>query len=245
MTSNNPEQIREDIERTRANLSDDVNALAEQANPKNIAADQVDKAKQGVAHKVGAVKEKVFGREDDWHDDGLVGNAKQGVDEARLRAEDAAEQARLKATGAVEDARGKAQDAVEGVRQNVADAPRAVRRNTRGNPLAAGLVAFGLGALVGGLMPTSEAEKKAAGKVKEQAEPVIEQAREVAKETAATLQEPAQQAIQQVKDVAGQAASNVKDEADFAKLSVQETATQAKDEVASQATDAKDNVKDA
>lgn len=245
MTSNNPDEIRQDIERTRANLSDDVNALAETANPKNIAQNQVDKARESVGEKVGQVKEKVFGREDDWTDNGLVGSARGGVDEARFRAEDAAEQARLKAAGAVDDVRYKAQDAVDGVRQNVADAPRAVRRNTRGNPLAAGLVAFGLGALVGGLMPASEAEKKAAGRVKEQAEPYVEQARDLAKDAAATLQEPAQQAAEQVKQAASNAASNVKDEADFAKLSVQETAAQAKDEVTTQAEQAKDNVKDA
>ena len=44
-TSNDPDEIRADIERTRAALSDDVDALTDTANPKNIAKRQVDKAK--------------------------------------------------------------------------------------------------------------------------------------------------------------------------------------------------------
>ena len=36
-TSSNPEEIRAEIERTRANLSDDVNALTHEANPKAMA----------------------------------------------------------------------------------------------------------------------------------------------------------------------------------------------------------------
>lgn len=222
--SNDPDQIREDIERTRANLSNDVNALADSANPKNIAQAQVEKAKETVADKVGSVKEKVFGSEDDYADNGVVGDVRD------------------RATGAVEDARYRAQDAVDGVRQNVADAPKAVRRNTRGNPLAAGLVAFGLGALVGSMMPATDAEKRAARQVKEQAAPVIDQAKEVAKDAASSIQPAATEAVNQVKDAAANAASNVKDEAAFAKQDVQETALSAKDDVTAQAQQAKDNV---
>lgn len=224
MTTNDPEKIRQDIERTRANLSDDVNALADTANPRNIAQAQVDKAKETVSDKVGQVKEKVFGSDDDYYDNGVVGDVRD------------------RATGAVDDARGRATDAVDGVRQNVADAPRQVRRNTRGNPLAAGLVAFGLGALVGGLMPASDAEKRAAGKVKEQAAPVIDQAKDVAKDAAGALQQPATDALNQVKDAATGAADNVKDEARFAAQDVQETAQSAKDEVKDQANQAMDKV---
>ena len=35
-TSSNPEEIRAEIERTRANLSDDVNALTHEANPRQV-----------------------------------------------------------------------------------------------------------------------------------------------------------------------------------------------------------------
>jgi gas vesicle protein len=57
MTSNDPESLRAEIEETRANLSQNVNALGEAVAPSSIARRQVDKAK-GVA--VG-VKDKVMG----------------------------------------------------------------------------------------------------------------------------------------------------------------------------------------
>ena len=47
-TSNDPDEIRAEIEYTRAALSDDVDALADTANPKKIAQRQVDKAKDAV-----------------------------------------------------------------------------------------------------------------------------------------------------------------------------------------------------
>lgn len=44
-SSNDPEQIRADIEQTRANLSQNVNALGDAAQPSSIARRQVDKVK--------------------------------------------------------------------------------------------------------------------------------------------------------------------------------------------------------
>ena len=52
-----PDQIRADIERTRANLSSDVNALTESVKPSNVAGRQVDKARSAVA----GVKDKIMG----------------------------------------------------------------------------------------------------------------------------------------------------------------------------------------
>ena len=51
-TSNDPDQIRAEIEQTRAALSDDVDALADTANPKNIANRQVDIVKGSVKDAV-------------------------------------------------------------------------------------------------------------------------------------------------------------------------------------------------
>src|SRR5207344_2709912 len=45
-TSNDPDEIRADIQRTRAALSDDVDELAESVKPKNVAQRQVGKVKE-------------------------------------------------------------------------------------------------------------------------------------------------------------------------------------------------------
>ena len=63
-TSNDPDEIRADIERTRATLSNDVDDLAESVKPQSVARRQVDKVKDAV----GSVKERVMGSDDDDYD---------------------------------------------------------------------------------------------------------------------------------------------------------------------------------
>ena len=60
-TSSDPEEIRREIERTRANLSGDVDALADQANPKNIARRQVENVKDSISDKGNDLKDKIMG----------------------------------------------------------------------------------------------------------------------------------------------------------------------------------------
>ncbi|RMB61665.1 DUF3618 domain-containing protein [Tessaracoccus antarcticus] len=183
----NPEEIRRSIERTRAELSDNVNALGDSTSPGNIARGQVDKVKEGAA----SLAARVFGEPEDPYDDGLTGEARAAVD-----------QARESAAGVVADARGA-----------VGDAPQMVKSRTRGNPLAAGLIALGVGALIGGLIPTTQRERDAAHQLKEAAEPLIEEARAMAMEAKDNLQPLAQEAAGALGDVAREAGGQVKQDA--------------------------------
>jgi gas vesicle protein len=98
-------------------------------------------------------------------------------------------------------------------KESVAGAPEALRRQTQGNPLAAGLIAFGAGLLVSSLIPETEQEQKLAEGVQPFVSDVVGEARQAAQSVAQELKEPAEQAMQQVKDVAQQAASDVRDTA--------------------------------
>jgi ElaB/YqjD/DUF883 family membrane-anchored ribosome-binding protein len=113
-------------------------------------------------------------------------------------------------------------DAVSGA---VTGAPGQVRMRAAGNPLAAGLIAVGVGWLIGSLLPASTAEQQAAAKVKDTATPVLTDA---AKEVAGNLQEPAQQAVAAVKDTATDAATTVKDESTAAANDLKDQAHDAK-----------------
>ena len=62
--STDPDVIRADIERTRANLSDDVNALADEVNPKNV----IRRKTQKVTGAFGSVRESVMGTATDAQD---------------------------------------------------------------------------------------------------------------------------------------------------------------------------------
>lgn len=195
---NDPDQIRREIEATRADLSNNVNALSESVKPGNVARRQVDKVVGGAA----GLKDRVMGAADD---------------------------ASSSAGGAVGDAAGSVKDAAS-------SAPSALKSRTRGNPVAAGVVAFGLGWLISSLIPASDSEQKAATALKERAQPLTEGVTQAAKDVAGQLQEPLQQAAAEVKSTATDAASTVKDEATSGAQDVSGSAKGAVGEVKDQAT---------
>jgi len=185
----NPDEIRAEIERTRANLSYDVDALTEEANPKTIAKRQVDKVKDGAV----GVKDKIM--------------------------------------GSASDLGSSAGDSASSVGDAVSSAPGAVKQQTQGNPLAAGLVAFGAGLLVASLIPASQKEQEVAATVKDHAEPLKQQVTEIAKDAASNLKEPAQDAAASVKATATDAAQTVKDEGASAASDVRSQAVDSKETV--------------
>jgi hypothetical protein len=95
----------------------------------------------------------------------------------------------------------------------VRDAPQAIRRQTQGNPLAAGIVAFGAGLLVASLLPPTEAEQQLSQSVTDQLEPLKDQAHQAMQEVKEGVTEAASNATEQVKIEAEQAAAVVKDRA--------------------------------
>ncbi len=133
--------------------------------------------------------------------------------------------------GAADNAKGSTGDVVSSVGDAVSGAPGTVARQTKGSPLAAGLIAFGAGMLLSGLIPASRPEAKAAAALKEQAQPLVDQLTSTAKEAAGNLQEPAQQALESVKSTATDAVDTVKDEGSSAAGDVKDQAQDAKETV--------------
>ncbi|GAB3622072.1 DUF3618 domain-containing protein [Mariniluteicoccus endophyticus] len=237
-TSNDPEEIRRDIERTRASLSDDVNALADEAKPGNIAKRQVSSAGDSIREGAQNLKEKIMGSDDSYDYD--QGRGRDRAAEAQyaagyLRAKQGVGAQGPSMGDRAQDARQQVNRAADDARRQVADAPRRVRRGTQGNPLAAGLIAFGVGALLGGLAPATRPERRAVAELKDRAEPYVdqakEQAQEVAQEMKENLQEPAQQAVANVKDSAADSATTLKEQGQSHAQDVQAHAQDAKDDV--------------
>jgi hypothetical protein len=96
---------------------------------------------------------------------------------------------------------------------SVGDASQRAVDKAKGNPLAVGLIAFGVGWLAASLVPASEKEKEIAGNLKDAAQPLVEKVTDAAKEVGENLKEPAQEAFASVKDVATDAVGTVKSEA--------------------------------
>jgi uncharacterized protein YjbJ (UPF0337 family) len=199
MSQNDPEVLRAEIARTRAELSDNVDTLTDTANPKNVANRQVDKVKSAAR----GVREHLMGAPDDPSDSGTLGERADTV------------------KGTASGVLGSAQDRASGALDTVSDAPSQVQRKTRGNPLAAGLIAFGIGYLISSAIPSSEKEQEAASRLQEKAAPLTDKVRGAASDVADQLREPAQQAAASIKDTATDAVANVKDQGTTAKDDVQ------------------------
>lgn len=107
-----------------------------------------------------------------------------------------------------------------------------VKGTTRGNPLAAGLVAFGAGVLAASIFPATRKEAEVAQAAREAVEPM---AQEVGKELASGMQDHAKEAAEQVKTVATEATDQVKQAATEATAHAKEAGAQAAGEVKSQA----------
>jgi hypothetical protein len=103
-----------------------------------------------------------------------------------------------------------AQQIVGQVGDQARQAPDTVKRQTQGNPLAAGLIAFGGGLLIASVLPASKPEQQATSKLQEVAQPLKDKAIEAGQEVKSSLQDATQEAAQQVKDTARDAAHEVK-----------------------------------
>lgn len=107
---------------------------------------------------------------------------------------------------------GMAEDRAHQASEALHDAPHQVEQQTKGNPMAAGLIAFGVGMVASALIPPSQKEKEAAQRIKEKAEPLVSEAKNTAKEVAEDMKEPARQAAEEVKSSAQESADTVKEE---------------------------------
>lgn len=173
-----PDQIRHDIDRTRAELVADANRIVDHTRPRNIAQRRVDR----VRHRMSTVKERVMGTVPETAStlqDRTTGMAST-VGE---RAQDAASIVGDKAQQAASTVGEKAQEAAHAVQQ----APEQARQQARGNPLAAGLIAFGAGALVATLIPATRAEQDAVRQLGERAGGAVEPVKEALAESAQKL----------------------------------------------------------
>jgi hypothetical protein len=112
---------------------------------------------------------------------------------------------------------GSGQGATQGVSSATSSAGSAIEDRVEGSPLAAGLVAFGAGVVIAGLIPASKAEAQGAQRLKEAAQehgqPVMDQARSAAQEVGEQLKEKASEAVDEVRSSAQESAARVKEEA--------------------------------
>lgn len=135
-------------------------------------------------------------------------------------------------TSAAQTTRDKVSGTVDSAREMPGQVAGQVRGRAQGNPLAAGLIAFGAGWLVSSLMPATEAETRLAEQgghlAKDKGAPLLEQAKQEAKnigqEMGEHLKPAAQEAAESVKQTAVHGAEQVKEHGTSAAQTVKEEA---------------------
>ncbi|PRY10550.1 DUF3618 domain-containing protein [Kineococcus rhizosphaerae] len=135
--------------------------------------------------------------------------------------------------GSAHDAADSVRDAAGDARGGAADGKAAVRRKAQGNPLAAGLIAFGAGWLISSLLPASDKETEAAGSLVEKVKdsPLLKEAKATTSDIGSSLGEHAKDAAASVKETAQGAAATVQDDARDAAGTVKDHGTQAAQDV--------------
>ena len=122
-------------------------------------------------------------------------------------------------------------DVASSAADTISGAPAMAKRQTAGNPLAAGLIAFGGGVLLASLLPKTNAESQMANKLAPALEPVKEQAKAAGQQLSNELSSSVSEAGEHVKERAAEAAEQVKEEASHATERVTDQARSAADEV--------------
>jgi gas vesicle protein len=215
------EELRWEIDQKRSDLTRDFDAIGDRVSPGRM----VERQTEAVKSRFRSMKESVMGTADD-----LGGRAHDRTIDVRGQVGGTAHDVKDSAA----DLAHSAQSTVQSAAERVGDVPDLVKHQAEGNPLAAGLVAFGIGLLAASVLPESRRERRLARKV----EPQLQQAAAAAGETGRQLAE-------ELKPVAQEHAANLQDSA---RESVQQVADQAKGTAQSVAQDARssaENVKDA
>jgi hypothetical protein len=207
-----PEEIRQEIEGVRGNLGQTLDTIGDRVSPRGA----VRRRTAGVRSRFNSVRYAVMGSPEE-----------AGPGRGSQLASGVADRG--------QQLTGRAQDAVGTVAEGVRAAPETARQTAQGNPLAAGIVAFGAGLVAASLIPASEHERQAAASLKESAEPLREQAAQAGQQVKEQLAHSVQGATEQVKQTARQGVDETRQQAQGAAEEVRDQATSRGQDVAQEA----------
>jgi hypothetical protein len=197
---------------------------------------QIEDTRRELSYDVDALNEKVNPAR---VVDRRVAAAKGRITRVKEKVMGSAQDTASSAQGMASNAAGSVQDTASSAVGAVQQAPDAIVRQAQGNPLAAGMIAFGVGWLVSSLLPATQKEQELAQQaesmVREHKDELLEPAKQAAQEIGDQLKPAAQQAVESVKSTAQDAASTVSEEGKSAAQDVQGQAQQSKETVQSQA----------
>ncbi|SCE16300.1 DUF3618 domain-containing protein [Streptomyces sp. OspMP-M43] len=181
-----PDELKSDVENTRARLAHNVDRLADKAAPGKVARRKAEATQRRITR----VKERVMGAASD-----TTASGKHGITDAAEQAGDAA------------------RHTADQVGQTVRQAPDRVTRQTQGSPMAAGIIAFGAGMLAAALLPTTSAEERVGAQLREYSDELLEPVKQTAQDVKKEMRGPATEAVEAVKSTAQDAAQTTRQKA--------------------------------
>lgn len=190
-------ELRRNAERDRARMGETLDAIGDRLSPERV----VERRKAAVGQGFKRMREAVMGS---------PGYVEPATHRARESAQEAAS---------------TAADAARSAAENVRHAPEMIADQTRGNPIAAGVVAFGAGMLLATLFPKTETEQQMIGDARPTIDRAKDELQDAGRDLATDARDRAKNAAQQVGDAGREAASHV---AEQTKSSAQQVAQQAK-----------------
>ena len=176
--------LRRTAEEDRSRMSDTLEAIGDRLSPERV----VERRKAAIGQGFKRVRESVMG-------------SPSYVEPASQRLREGAH-----------DMKDDVKDAARSAAEKVQHAPAALAEQTRGNPIAAGIVAFGVGMLVATAFPQTRTEQELLESARPTLDRAKEELREAGRDLGADAKQRAQTAAQEVKSAGTEAAQRVKDE---------------------------------
>jgi hypothetical protein len=201
-------ELRRAAEIERARMGDTLEAIGDRLSPERM----VERRKAAVGQGFRRMREAVMG-------------SPTYVEPATQRARQQAQSVASSATETARSAASTATDAARSAADKVQHAPDMLAEQARGNPIAAGVVAFGFGLLVATAFPKTRTEQQLVDAARPQIDLAKEELRDTGRELASGVKEQAKSAAQELTSAGKEAASNV---AEQAKSSAQTVAEEAR-----------------
>jgi len=208
------DELRDDIERRRQNITHTVNELQNRVSPGRIMSRSRYRVRRWVIDK----RDQIMGNEKPdypWqqHYDQHRPVSSSREESITERVSQAASEAGDRVSHVASETGERMSEAASEIKEKVTHAPGQIRQQTRGNPMAAGLIAFGGGLLLGTMLPETRTEHDIARRVEPQVSRAVGEAREAGREVMEDVKVDADHAMEQVKEAASEAGQHLKDDA--------------------------------
>lgn len=193
------DELRDDIERRRRGISGTVDELQNRVSPRRVMARGRYRARRWVID----TRDQIMGNDDPYYPWQEQESQGSGSKEENMKD---------RVSGFAAEVTDRASHVASEAKDAVAHAPQMVRQQARGNPMAAGLIAFGGGLLLGSVLPETSTEHDMARRMEPGVSGAMSEAREVGREVMEDVKEGAADSMEHVKDKAAEAGQHLKDD---------------------------------